>query len=70
MGIEEAKFWMCSLSFLSFTTTSRSGSPNGSARKRTAFTTLKIAVVAPIPSASVSTAAAANMGVLLRVRTA
>src|SRR5262249_11947835 len=39
---------------------SRPGSPYGSGCKRTAFTTLKIAEFAPMPSASVSTATVAN----------
>ncbi len=40
----------------------RSGSFSGSGRNKTAFTTLKIAVFAPIPIASVNTAIAANAG--------
>ena len=39
-----------------------SGSLNGSGRSRTLLTTLKIAVLAPIPSASVKTAIAVNPG--------
>ena len=40
----------------SLTATSRSGSPSGSGESSTVFTTLKIAVFAPMPRASVSTA--------------
>jgi hypothetical protein len=39
-----------------------SGSGNGNGRKRAAFTVLKMAVVAPIPTASVAMAARANPG--------
>src|SRR2546427_7916550 len=39
-----------------------SGSRNGNGRRSTAFMTLKIAVFAPIPSASVSTATAVKPG--------
>src|SRR5439155_7684992 len=42
--------------------TSRSGSRYGSGRSKTALTTLKIAVFAPMPSASVSTATAVKPG--------
>ena len=42
--------------------TSRSGSAYGSGRSSTAFRTLKIAVLAPIPSASVSSATAVKPG--------
>ena len=42
--------------------TARSGSAHGSGRSSTAFTTLKIAAFAPMPSASVSTATAAKPG--------
>jgi hypothetical protein len=44
------------------TRTRRSGSSNGSGRSRTAFTTLKIAPFAPMPSASVATATAVKPG--------
>ena len=50
--------------------TSRSGSRYGSGRSRTAFTTLKIAVLAPMPSARVSTAIAVNPGERASCRTA
>src|SRR5690348_2280718 len=50
--------------------TSRLGARNGSGRRRTASTTEKIAVFAPIPSARVSTATAANTGDLRRERKA
>ena len=46
------------------TIVSRSGSGKGSGRRRTAFTTLKMAVLAPIPNASASTATAAKPGFL------
>src|SRR5207302_7143708 len=42
--------------------TSRSEAENGNGRSSTPFTTLKIAVFAPIPSASVSTATAVKPG--------
>src|SRR5947199_7590695 len=44
------------------TTNSRSGSGNESGRNKKALTTLKIAVLAPMPSASVSTATAVKPG--------
>src|SRR5690348_5621132 len=44
------------------------GSWKGSGRRRTAFRTVKIAVLAPIPMASVSTAMNANPGLLTRLR--
>ena len=40
----------------------RSGSAHGSGRRSTAFTTLKMAAFAPMPSPSVSTATAAKPG--------
>jgi hypothetical protein len=43
--------------------TRRSGSSQGSGRSSTAFTMLKIAVFAPMPSASTITPAVANEGV-------
>src|SRR5205814_520681 len=52
------------------TETSRVSSPQPSERIRTACTTLKMAVVAPIPSARATTAAAANPGVLESPRSA
>src|SRR5881392_913164 len=42
--------------------TSRSAAGNGNGRSNTPFTTLKIAVFAPMPSASVSTATAVKPG--------
>ena len=50
--------------------TSRSLSGYGSGRSSTALTTLKTAVVAPMPSASVMTAAAAKPGLRTRPRAA
>ena len=44
------------------TATSRSGSRNGSGLRRVALTTLKIAVVAPMPTARIRIAMAANPG--------
>ena len=44
------------------TNTSRSGSLNGGVRSTTALITLNIAVLAPMPSASVSTATALKPG--------
>ena len=52
------------------TTTSRSGFSKGAAFSRTAFTTLNMAVLAPIPRARVSTATAANIGRFKRTRRA
>jgi hypothetical protein len=46
----------------SWTSASRSGSGKGSGRSRTALTTLKMAVVAPMPSASVTAATAVKPG--------
>ena len=48
--------------------TSSSGAGNGSGFKRTALTTLKMAVFAPIPSASVSTATSVKPGCLISWR--
>src|SRR5213075_1194318 len=54
---------MLSMSFdFSETNTSRPGSLNGGGRSSTALNTLKIAVFAPMPSASVSTATAVKPG--------
>ena len=49
-------------------TTRRSASANGNDRSRTAFTTLKIAVLAPIPSARFSTATAVTPGFFASTR--
>src|SRR5262249_29168697 len=51
-------------------TAKRSGSGYGSGRSSRAFTTLKIAVFAPIPMASETTITAVRAGVFTRVRTA
>src|SRR5271154_3858268 len=48
--------------------TSRLGSGKGSGCKSTAFTTLKIVVVAPIPSARVRMATAAKPGLFASIR--
>src|SRR5881394_3695611 len=54
---------MLSMSFdFSETNTNRSGSWNGGGRRTTALITLKIAVLAPMPRASVSTATAVKPG--------
>ena len=50
--------------------TSRSGASYWSGRSSTPFTTVKIVVVAPIPSASAATAAAVNPGVRRSARRA
>ena len=50
------------------TTITRSGWSNGIGRRTTALTTLKIAVVAPMPSARVRMAVAAKPGWRIRVR--
>ena len=55
---------------ISCTRTSRSGSGYGSGCSSTPLTTLKIAVVAPTPSASVSTATIVKPGDLISWRTA
>src|SRR5437016_1020100 len=52
------------------TDTSRLSSPHPSERSNTAWTTLKMAVVAPMPSASAATAAAVKPGVRSSPRTA
>jgi hypothetical protein len=44
------------------TLTRRSASGYGSGRSRTAFTTLKIALLAPMPTASVATATSVKPG--------
>src|SRR5262249_46377218 len=49
---------------------SRSGFAYGSGRNSTALTTLKIAVVAPIPSPMVAIAVTVKAGLFLSVRTA
>jgi len=51
------------LSFFSATCTNRLGSLNGSGRSNTAFTTLKIVVLAPMASMTVRITAAVNNGV-------
>src|SRR5262249_36391516 len=51
-----------SFRFVLPTATSRSGDGNGSGFNNTALTTLKMAVFAPIPSASVTTATRVNPG--------
>ena len=50
------------------TPTSRSGSLKGRGFNRTPFTTLKMALLAPIPTASVVTATIVNNGVLTNLR--
>jgi hypothetical protein len=50
--------------------TMRSGSGYGSGFSKTAFTTVKMAVLAPMPSASVRTATAVKPGFLRSVRNA
>ena len=55
---------------MSASTISRSGRGNGSGRSNTPSTIEKIAVVAPIPSASISTAVATKPGDFNRWRTA
>jgi hypothetical protein len=51
-------------------TTSRSGSGYGSGFRRSAFTTLKIAVLAPMPMASEATITSVNAGLRFKVRSA
>jgi len=55
---------------LSHTTTRRDGSLYGSGVSSTPFTTEKIAVLAPMPSASVSTTMSVKPGLFARVRRA
>src|SRR5208282_5715822 len=55
--------------FCSRTSTMCDGSGNGSGRKSTPLTTVKIAVLAPIPSARVKMATAAKPAFLMRTRT-
>jgi hypothetical protein len=52
------------------TATSRSGSSKASGFSNTPYTTLKMAVVAPIPSASVRTATAEKPGCFQNIRAA
>ena len=54
--------------FCSSTSTMRDGSENGSGRNSTPFTTVKIAVFAPIPRPSVTMATAANPAFFVRTR--
>jgi hypothetical protein len=58
-----------SLSFFSATCTSRFGSRNGSGRSRTAFTMLKMVVLAAIANMTVNTTVAVNRGVRRITRT-
>ena len=51
-------------------TTRRPGSRNGSGSSSTAFTIVKIAVFAPMPSASASTAIIVKPGVRMQRRSA
>src|ERR1700722_13269866 len=53
----------------STTRTTREGSRKASGRRRTPLTTVKIAVFAPMPRASVRTATAAKPGFLISIRT-
>lgn len=52
------------------TDTRRSGSWNGNGFSNTPYTTLKIAVLAPIPNARVRAATAANPGCFRSIRAA
>ena len=54
----------------SFIRTRRDGSRYGSGRSRTAFTTEKMAVFAPMPSASVIAATAVKPGLFASIRSA
>jgi len=63
------RFWGVSIRPF-HTVASRSGSENGSGCSSVAFTTLNIVVFAPMPSASVSAATAANPGFRSQVRIA
>jgi hypothetical protein len=68
LSTDTPKIGRCIASFFSPTCTSRSGAANGSGRTSTVLTTLKIAVLAPIASATVSTTAALNTGERRSVR--
>src|ERR1700687_1638904 len=48
----------------------RSGSGKGNGRRSTPYTTVKIAVLAPMPRASVKTATAVNPGIFASIRKA
>src|SRR5271169_1553839 len=52
------------------TRTSCSGCGKGNGRRRTAYTTLKVATLAPIPKARVSTVTIENPGLLSSIRSA
>ena len=66
-----AEWLLCGSSAVAVqTVTIRASSRNGSGRSSTPFTTLKMAVLAAIPSAIVVIAMAENPGVLISVRTA
>jgi hypothetical protein len=70
LSAEVVKVGRLSLSFFSATHTRRSGSANGRGRRRTLSTTLKIAVLAPMASATVARTAIVKSGDLRRLRTA
>jgi hypothetical protein len=67
---EVTLFLLAACRFFSHKTTSRSGSPYGIDRSSTAWTTEKIAVFAPMPSANASNATAVKAGLLRNMRTA
>jgi hypothetical protein len=80
---EKTRFWVCQskkfggetetsplTSFRSSTAITRSASGNGSGRRSTPRIRLKMAVFAPIASASVATAVAVKPGLFERLRTA
>jgi hypothetical protein len=70
LGCDTANVGQPRSTLLSQTRTRRSGSVNGSGRSITALTTLKMAVVAPTPSASVRAAMAVKPGLFRRARAA
>ncbi len=61
---------MCRFRMSPHTTVSRSGSRYGSGRSKAALSTLKIAALAPIPSAMVATAVTVKLGFFRSVRAA
>lgn len=68
--IGDASHQLPMLGFVSHNTTARSESGNSNGRNRTPSTTVKMAVVAPIPSAIVPMTAAAKVGAFASVRKA
>ena len=68
-GADSDEYWVPS-GYSICSTCRRSASRNGSDCSSTPLTTLKMALLAPMPSASVSSAAAVNAGVRRIMRSA